>query len=157
MPERGNEFKFIGLKLDGKTTNKDNQSSKDCGELWQTFESDNIFERIPGKLSDEIYAVYHDYDKDETAPFSYFIGCKVDKQTTAPQGLQELLIPAQQYTKFTARGVMTGCITDAWKVIWDSEIKRTFGFDFEVYDERSRDWSDAEVDIFISTKDDVKN
>lgn len=146
-----NEFKLIGIKLDGKTTNKDSQSSKDCGGLWQKFKSDNIFDRIPEKLSDEIYAVYYGYDKDETAPFSYFIGCKVDKQTIATNRLHELMIPAQQYTKFTAKGAMTGCISDTWKDIWDSEIKRTFRFDFEVYDERSRDWSDAEVDIFIST------
>lgn len=150
MPEKRSEFKLIGLKLDGKTTNEDNQSSKDCGELWQTFESDKIFERIPNKLSNDIYAVYYDYEKDETTPFSYFIGCKVDKHTSAPQNLQELMIPYQQYTKFTAKGVMTGCLTDKWKEIWHSEINRKFGYDFEVYDERSRDWSNAEVDIFIS-------
>lgn len=48
---------------------------------------------------------------------------------------------------------MTGCITEAWEKIWNSEIQRKFGFDFEVYDERSQDWSDAEVDLFISVAD----
>jgi len=31
-------FKLIGLKLEGKTTNRGGQSSRDCGNLWQTFE-----------------------------------------------------------------------------------------------------------------------
>jgi|GEM_PF-3405551 len=27
-------FKLVGLKLEGKTSNENNQSSKDCGDLW---------------------------------------------------------------------------------------------------------------------------
>lgn len=150
MVEERSDFKLVGLKLKGKTTNEDNQSSKDCGELWQKFESEMIFDQIPEKLSNEIYAVYCDYEKDETTPFSYFIGCKVDKKLKTPKELDELTIPAQKYRKITAKGVMVECITDAWKEIWNSDLKRKFGFDFEVYDERSQDWSNAEVDLFIS-------
>ncbi|MFA6469314.1 MAG: GyrI-like domain-containing protein [Bacteroidota bacterium] len=153
MTEKKDNFKLVGLKLNGKTTNQNNQSSKDCGALWQKFEADKIFDRIPEKLSDEIYAVYFDYEMDETTPFSYFIGCKVDKNSETPNELEELMIPAQKYCKVTAKGIMTGCIADAWKEIWSSDIQRTFGFDFEVYGERSRDWSNAEVDIYISTID----
>lgn len=143
-------FQLIGLKLEGKTTNEANQSSTDCGNLWQHFEKENIFDLIPNKVSNEVYAVYYDYEKDETKPFSYFIGCKVDKNTVIPKGLNALEIPSQNYLKVTAKGVMTGCITDAWKKIWNSAIKRKFGFDFEIYDERSKDWNDAELDIYVS-------
>lgn len=144
------DFKLIGLKLKDKTTNIDNQSSKDCGDLWQKFESKKIFDQIPDKLSNEIYAVYFDYEKDETTPFAYFIGCKVDKDSKTPDAFDELFVPDQKYRKFTAKGVMTECITNAWKDIWKSDLKRMFGFDFEIYNERSHDWNNAEVDIFIS-------
>lgn len=153
MTETKDSFKLVGLKLSGKTTNQNNQSSKDCGNLWQKFETDKIFNLIPDKLSNEVYAVYFDYEKDETAPFSYFIGCKVNENTETPKELDELIIPTQSYTRFTAKGVMTGCITDTWKEIWNADINRKFEYDFEVYDERSQDWSDAEVDIFISVVD----
>ncbi|KAA9333838.1 AraC family transcriptional regulator [Adhaeribacter soli] len=153
MTERKDEFKLVGLKLNGKTTNQNKQSSKDCGDLWHKFETDKIFDLITEKLSDEIYAIYFDYEKGETAPFSYFIGCKVGKHSETPKELAELMIPAQEYIKFTAKGAMTGCITDTWKEIRNSDIKRSFGFDFEVYDERSKDWSDGEVDIYISKMD----
>jgi predicted transcriptional regulator YdeE len=146
-----NNFRLVGLKLENKTTNENNQASTDCGNLWQKFERERIFELIPNKLTNEVFAVYFDYEKDETKPFSYFIGCKVDKDTEAPQGLKELQLPAQNYFKVTAKGVMTGCITEAWQKIWNSDIKRRFAFDFEVYDERSKDWKDAELDIYIST------
>jgi predicted transcriptional regulator YdeE len=146
-------FKLVGLKLEEKTTNENNQSSKDCGNLWQKFEKDKIFDLIPNKLSNEIYAVYFDYEKDETKPFSYFIGCKVDENSGIPKNLKSLEIPSQSYSKITAKGVMTGCITKAWEKIWNSGIQRKFGFDFEVYDERSQDWDNAEVDIYISVVD----
>ncbi|GAA5024696.1 DNA-binding protein [Marivirga lumbricoides] len=153
MSEKKDKFKLVGLQLKGKTTNQNNQSSEDCGNLWQKFETEKIFDRIPEKLSNEIYAVYFDYEKDETSPFSYFIGCKAANDAEPPQELSELKIPAQKYLKFTAKGVMTGCITDTWKRIWNSNLNREFGFDFEVYDERSQDWNDAEVDVFISVAD----
>lgn len=153
MTEEINGFKLVGLKLDGKTTNQNNQSSKDCGALWQEFEKNKIFDHIQQKLSNEIYAVYFDYEKDETTPFSYFIGCKVDKNSDKPIELEELTIPLQKYRKYSAKGIMPGCITDTWKEIWRSDLKRVFGYDFEVYDERSQDWSKAEVDLYISTID----
>lgn len=146
-------FRIVGLQLEGKTTNENNQSSVDCGNLWQKFETEKIFELIPNKLSNEIYAVYFAYEKDETKPFSYFIGCKVDDKAEIPSGLSELLIPSQDYVKYTAKGAMTGCITEAWKKIWSSNINRKFGFDFEIYDERSQDWSAAELDIFVSVRE----
>lgn len=37
-----------------------------------------------------------------------------------------------------------------WDKIWEANIKRAYKADFEVYDERSRDWDSAEVDIFIN-------
>lgn len=141
---------LIGLALSSKTTNENNQSMKDCGELWTRFEKAEIFSKIPNKLSDEVLAVYYDYEGDHTEPFSYFIGCKVEKGTYVPDDLDSLSIPADTYQKVTAKGEMPGCIAEKWQEIWTSDIPRAFNADFEVYDERSQDWSDAEVDIFLS-------
>jgi predicted transcriptional regulator YdeE len=153
MENKKDNFRLIGLKLPHKTTNENNQSSKDCGNLWQQFESDNVFDRILEKLSKEIYAVYFDYEKDEKQPYSYFIGCKVPDNIPIPTGLEELVIPTQNYKNFVAKGKMTACITETWKEIWNSNLKRSFTFDFEIYNERSQDWSNAEVDIYISTRE----
>jgi len=48
-----NEFKIIGIAV--KTTNKDNQSAQDIGKLWQQFYVENLFDKIPKKLSNDIY------------------------------------------------------------------------------------------------------
>jgi len=143
-------FTLIGLRLSGKTSNEDGRSGRDCGRLWQEFEQREIAKRIPNKLSDAVYAVYFDYEGDHTAPFAYFIGCKVHPDAPVPEGLQSLHVPEQDYSKIVARGRMPSCVAEAWRAIWQSDSDRAYGYDFEVYDERSRDWSDAEVDVFVS-------
>ncbi len=144
------EFKLIGLKLDNKTTNEGGKSSVDCGNLWQKFETENFAERIPYKLSDEIYAVYFDYEGDNTKPFSYFIGCKVKMDSDVPKGMDQLTVPAGNFTKVVAKGKMPDCVANSWKEIWSSITNRAYKYDFEIYDERSKDWSNAEVEIFVS-------
>jgi predicted transcriptional regulator YdeE len=146
-------FKLIGIKLSKKTSNLNGASAKDCGALWQEFSQNNLAATIPGKVDDTVYAVYYDYDSDEKGAFSYFIGCKVTEETPTPPHLEELNIPSQQYWHTTAKGVMPTCIGNAWQGIWNMDIKRQFGFDFEVYDERSQDWQHAEVDIYLSIRE----
>jgi predicted transcriptional regulator YdeE len=143
---------LIGLPLGKKTTNENGQSAIDCGNLWQEFEKGDYANKIPGKLSDEILAVYYQYEGDHTKPFSYFIGCKVSAGTEIPQGMGSLFIPGDTYQKIAARGKMPDSVASAWKEIWKSDIPRAYRYDFEMYDERSKDWSNAEVDIFISVK-----
>ena len=146
------EITLIGLSLKTKTTNANGQSAIDCGSLWQEFEKENYVNKIPGKLNDEVLAVYHQYEGDYTRPFSYFIGCKVKAGSEVPQGLDSLIIPKGNYQKINAKGKMPDCVANAWKEIWSSGIPRAYQADFEVYDEKSRDWSNAEVDIFLSIK-----
>lgn len=146
------QFKLIGLKLNKRTTNENGQSAKDCGNLWQTFEVNEIAKQIPNRHSEAIYAVYFDYESDESGTFSYFIGCRVDFDTQAPENLDELHVPMQVYKKITAKGKMPDCLSEAWRSIWKADLDRSFGFDFERYDERSRDWENAEIDIYLSLR-----
>ncbi len=145
-------FKLIGLKLDKKTTNENGQSAIDCGNLWQKFEKSAIIQQISNKLSSEIYAVYYDYEGDHLQPYSYFIGYKVENNATVPFGLVELLIPSQNYFKFLAKGQMPECISNCWNLVWDKPLERAYAYDFEIYDERSTDWNDAEIDIMVSKR-----
>ena len=111
---------LVGLKLPSKTTNENNQSMRDCGDLWTQFEKQEIFSKIPNRLSDEVLAVYYDYEGDHTKPFSYFIGCKVEEGSDVPDDLDCITIPAGNYQKVTAKGDMPGCIAEKWQEIWSS-------------------------------------
>lgn len=146
------EAKLVGLALKAKTTNINEQSNIDCGNLWQEFEKGKYAEIIPNKLTDEILAVYHQYEGDHTKPFSYFIGCKVKAGTKVPPGLETLTIAKGTYQKIDAKGKMPDCVINAWKEVWLSDIPRSYKMDFEVYDERSKDWNNAEVEVYLSVE-----
>ena len=87
------EIYLIGLPLETKTSNAHGQSSIDCKNLWHRFEEGKYTSQIMHKLGDEIYGVYHQYEGDSNKPFSYFIGCAVEKNTAVPEGLAYLIIP----------------------------------------------------------------
>jgi predicted transcriptional regulator YdeE len=144
------EITLIGLSLGSTTTNANGQAAKDCGALWQKFEKGNYAETIPEKLTNEILAVYHNYEGDFTQPYSYFIGVKVKPDAVIPDGLEKLSIPKASYQKFVSKGIIPDCIADTWRDIWNSNMERAYKADFEVYDDRSKDWKNGEVDIFIS-------
>lgn len=146
------ECKLIGLSLKTKTTNKNGQSSIDCGNLWQNFETGGYRQKIPGRLNSEILAVYYNYEGDYTKPFSYFIGCKVHEDEKVPEGMDTLVIPEGHYKLIRAIGVLPDCISKAWGVIWSIFIPRTYQTDFEVYGEKSQDLTHAEIDIYLSVK-----
>ena len=144
------ETKLIGLALKGKTSNENEQAATDCGNLWQEFEKGAYAELIPGKLSDEIIAVYHEYEGDHTKPYSYFIGCRVSADTAVPEGLQSLSLAKGEYRKIIATGKMPDCVANSWREIWSSNMQRGYRTDFEVYGEKSKDWNNAEVEIYVS-------
>jgi len=145
-------FTLTGLALKTKTSNANNQSAIDCGSLWQQFEKGNYADKIPGKLDNDIIAVYHSYEGDHTQPYSYFIGCRVASGSAVPDGMDSLTIEKASYQQFIAKGKMPDCVADAWRQIWQTDINRAYTADFEVYDERSKDWNNAVVDIFIGVK-----
>ena len=103
-------------------------------------------------MSNEIVAVYHHYEGDHTKPFSYFIGMKVRPGTDVSPDLEKMHIPKASYKKIVSRGKMPDCVANGWRQIWNSTIPRAYRFDLEIYDDRSKDWNDAEVDIFVSVK-----
>ena len=148
MPHQ-ESFTLAGLKLDKKTVNANGQSAVDCGQLWQQFVSEGIAGKISDKVNDTIYAVYFDYDGDRSNPYSFFIGCEVPADKEIPEGLDTLVIPAQDYAVITAKGKLPDCVADAWHDIWKSDINRAYGYDFEVYNNLSA-WRDTGVDIHIS-------
>jgi len=142
-------FRVIGVTLPFKTINLNNQSSNDCGSLWEKFYSNNYSSMIPNKKSDDVIAVYFDYEGDYKDPFSYIIGHRVTENTSPPAGMHYVDINAGKYLKVTAYGNVQKCMQEAWIDIWNSDLKRTYKYDFEIYKSESLQSDYAEVDIFV--------
>ncbi|MBQ4820670.1 GyrI-like domain-containing protein [Aquimarina sp. MMG016] len=143
-------FDFIGISV--STTNQNNQAARDIGQLWDTFVKENIAAEIPNKLDETVLAVYTNYEGDHTMPYDTIVGCKVSSLDHIPEGLTGYAFDGGTYSKFVSKGDITkGSVYNTWLEIWQQNLDRKYTADFEVYDERSKDLTNAEVDIFIST------
>ncbi|MRM95519.1 AraC family transcriptional regulator [Riemerella anatipestifer] len=147
-----NGFKVIGIST--RTTNKDNKSKEDLGKLWGQFYAENIFEKIPNKVSDEIFSIYTDYKSNYTEEYTTIIGVPVSTLNEIPNGLVGREFEAENFQKFVAKGEMSNAVINTWIDIWnrDEELNRKYTYDFEVYGENSQKGQDSEVEIYIATK-----
>lgn len=145
------KFSVIGISI--RTTNENDQSSKDIPAFWDRFMSEAIAEKIPNKIGDSVYCVYTDYEKDYTKPYSVILGCKVSSLDNIPDGMVGHTLNETNYAKFVAKGnISQGSVYKEWSKIWNSDLQRAYTADFEVYDERAQNPKDAVVDIFVAIK-----
>lgn len=143
------EFKVIGIAV--RTTNENGQSAQDIPALWNKFMSEGVATTIPNKLSDEIYCIYTDYEKDHTKPYTTLIGCKVSTLINLPAEMVGKTFVTGDYVKYLSKGnIMEGMVIGTWQEIWASDLKRKYTADFEIYGARAQNPEQAEVDIFVA-------
>lgn len=140
------EFAVMGISI--KTTNQNGQSGKDIGQLFGEFWEKGIIDKIPNKLSKDIYCVYYEYEGDFNAPYSVMLGCRVENLMNIQSGLVGLNIPRNSYLRFDSYGKLPDSLIKTWSEIWNSEIDRRYSFDFDVYPENSTD--SGQVQTFVS-------
>ena len=61
-----------GIKI--RTSNQNNQSAIDIGNLWSQFYAQDISGRFPDKLSKDVFVVYCEYESDYNGMFTVYIG-----------------------------------------------------------------------------------
>ncbi|HLO56058.1 MAG TPA: effector binding domain-containing protein [Saprospiraceae bacterium] len=151
MNQQIKTFHIIGIAL--RTTNENGQSVQDIPALWNRFISEGIMDQIPNKINNTLYCIYTDYEKDHTKPYTTILGCKVSNLDQISYGLVGKTFEERTYIKRIAKGnLMQGIVYEEWTKIWNADLNRAFTADFEVYDERTQNPENAEVDIFISVK-----
>ncbi len=142
------EFNIIGITV--RTTNANNQSYKDIGELFGKFMNHNISGKIPNKLTEDVYCIYTEYESDFNGPYTTIIGCKVSSLTGIPDGLTGRTIPGSKYLVYKSTGKLSISLGKTWELIWNSEIPRRYTADFDIYGEKARNLDNAEVDTYVS-------
>ena len=145
-------FQIIGIKV--RTTNENGQAASDIGSLWERFMTEGVLEKIPNRLSDDIYAIYTNYESDHTKPYDTILGCSVSSLEGIPDGMISQSFEGGSFTTFIAKGDVTkGAVYDTWVEIWNTKLNRLYTADFEIYGEKARNPSDAEVDIYVAIRD----
>lgn len=147
---------FVGIAVDTDFDTELNPETGKIGGHWDKFIQEDIYGKIPNKKTENVYGLYTDVYPNEYGSYTLTLGAEVEGHVNeAPEGMVIKRLPAQKYIKFTTEhGPIPEVIIDGWKYIWeyfkDSDYQRTYGGEFEFYDERSYDMNNAQLDIYIS-------
>ncbi len=123
---------IIGIFV--STTNQGGKSQEDIPRLWQQFETSGLMAHIPNRVSDDVYAIYTNYEGDATKPYDFFIGCAVSSLDDVPEGMRGMTISKGNYHKYEAKGENPQmAVFSVWQKIWNSQMNRAFDTDYEHY------------------------
>jgi len=113
--------------------------------------SEEIQSKIPNKVSEDLFCIYTDYEKDHTKPYTTILGCKVESLDVVPENMIGKTIESANYKELIAKGNLSeGIVFNKWLEIWNSDLDRSFTADFEVYGEKTQNPEKAEVAIYIA-------
>ena len=147
---------LVGIAVKTCNLGEMNPSVAKISKVMNKFFSDGFREEIKARKNpSKLYSVYTDYENDENGYYTYFFGEEVENFQNLPDGLFTLTIPKQKYLKLTSnKGKIPDIVIDIWNKIWkmkseDFGAKRAYIADFEIYDERSHDMENAEIDVYI--------
>lgn len=142
-------FKIIGISTE--TTNENGQSTIDVEKIWGKFWSENISDKIPNKESEDIYAVYTDYESDFTGKYRLIIGFSVNTLDNIPNEFMGREIHIGKNKKYISKGKMPEAIVKTWTEIWkEQDLKRAYRADVTVHGKKYYDGDNAEVETYIS-------
>ena len=142
---------LIGIAC--RTSNTPEAAPNDIPVLWGRFYSENLINQIPSKASEEVIALYCDYDGDYTQPYSVVIGCPVSAIGIVPDGMVAKTIPEGVYAAYHAIGEHPKSLIETWGDIWQTDLPRTYTGDYEVYGQKFTSASPQEVEVFIAIEE----
>lgn len=136
-----------GCQLIGFEIRTSNEKAQEIGEHWGRFMIGGTAEEIPGRADDAIVAAYCEYESDHTGPYTFFLGCPVQRGTEVPPGMVAREIPTGSFAHFMAEGEQPHALMDAWQQIWASPLQRRFEVDYEIHRIDAPDRVDVYVGI----------
>ncbi len=152
------QFTVVGIQV--RTNNS--REATGHGEIpkqWDRLFKEGILSKIPKKSDENIVVVYSNYQSDYKGDYDYLIGAKVDQATNLPGGMVAKTVAGGKYAVLTTEAGQVGkVVSGEWQKIWKLEDNsklggvRAYKTDFEIYDQRSRDPQDSQVDIYVGLR-----
>ncbi len=136
-------IRIIGIEL--RTSNA--VAAQTIPPHWQRFFEQGVLAQIPGKLTDEVYAVYTHFENaglNNEGLYSLIIGAPVNSTQAVPAGMSHTVIPASQRAVFEVPQGQPQQVGAVWQTIWQRhDLAKTFVADYERYG------ADGKIDIHI--------
>lgn len=131
--------------------------------LWQRFMTEDVLAQIPNRLNSDgrpdaprMVALYTDLASDEHGEYRIVLGALVKDLSEIPDGMVGRSVPAGVYERFTSeRGPIAAVTVAAWQRVWGNsalKARRKYAGDLELYDERSANPEDAQIDLLIGVR-----
>jgi predicted transcriptional regulator YdeE len=152
------EFSVIGIQV--RTSNaKEVTGGGAIPKQWARFFSEGITDKIPNKVDSTIYAVYTNYASDYNGEYDFIIGMKVSSVSDVPRGMVAKTVPRGKYAVVASEmGPVAQVVPKAWQQVYSLDANKHLGgtraykADFELYDQRSQNPQDSQVDLYIGLK-----
>lgn len=140
-------LRIMGIEL--RTSN--DEAMHTIPPHWQRFTEDGVLARIPGKLSDEVYAVYTHFENagvDNRGIYSLIIGAPVSSTQAVPPGMSHAVLPASSRAVFPVPPGRFDHVGAVWQDVWQrDDLPKTFVADCERYR------ANGEIDILVGVRD----
>jgi len=142
---------ILVIGIDCRTSNAIEAGPQDISKLWEKFYNEDVISRIPNKISNEVIALYCEYESDYSGAYSVVIGCPVSSIDRIPEEMVAKIIPGGSYAIFRAIGEHPKALIETWFNIWkQASLDRAYTSDFELYGDKF--WSNLpkEVEVCVA-------
>lgn len=139
--------------IEVKTTNENGKSMQYIANMWQTFFTQGIYDKIENKVNGKTIGLYTDYEKDYTKPYNFVVCTEVSEKSKDMENRVVKVIPKGKYAKFVIHGDVQNAVGQAWQEIWNMNLNRKYTCDFEEYQNNSEDMQNQEIHIYIGIED----
>jgi predicted transcriptional regulator YdeE len=127
------EITIVGISL--RTSN--NEAMETIPPLWGRFYGEGILEQVSNRISDEVYAVYTDFENEglnNEGNYTLIIGVEVKDLDNIPKGLVTTTIKVQNREVFSVSEGKPENVGATWMDIWQrDDLKKTFISEYEHY------------------------
>jgi len=152
------EFSVIGIQV--RTSNaKEATGGGAIPKQWDRFFREGIADKIPDKVDSTIYAIYTNYASDHNGEYDFIIGMKVSSVSDVPPGMVAQQVPSGRFAVIaSAKGPVAQVVPQAWHRVYRLDDNkqlggaRAYNADFELYDQRSQNPEDSQVDLYVGLK-----
>ncbi|MDO4273889.1 MAG: GyrI-like domain-containing protein [Eubacteriales bacterium] len=134
--------------LAARTNNLSPDSPMVIGGLWQRFYGEGVYQSLTEKINDKTLGIYTDYAGNEKDDYTVMVACELKKLENIPENVSVKHIDSGKYAKFVIKGKMDEIVPAFWQELWQMDLPRAFGSDFEEY--QNSDMENAEVHVYIS-------
>lgn len=111
-----------------------NGSPEPIAAHWRAFYAGGGTAHIVPRLDDDIYAVYMDYEGDETQLYTLILGCRVAEDAPLAPGLVMRRIAAARYAVLDGSGPQPESVIATWRSVGAGALPRAYSADFDRYD-----------------------